>query len=180
MTHDRVVSFYSGGVDHRGRTLEEILVWPDDELEAVHDYIQWMFPTVAPSPVNPAAPLVTGSTRASFAASAELQNALRRSFDRMLAFYGLRRDTEGPEHVRIEIDRARFSDRARVWLRPGNHNHLRLTRIMQSLVALGLEAEARALQRCLLTDVSEGPGQRRITRDTLDFWNAAVPPASKQ
>jgi hypothetical protein len=174
MTHDRVVSFYSGGVDHRGRTLAEILVWPDAELEAVHDYIQWMFPTAAPSPVNPAAPLVTRSTRASFAASPGLQSALRRSLDRMLAFYGLRRETKRAGTVRIEIDPARFSDRASVWLRRGNHNHLRLTRIMQSLAALGLEAEARALQRCLLTDVFGGPGQDRVSKDTLDFWKAAV------
>ncbi len=169
MTHDRVVSFYSGGVDHRGRTLMQILAWTDDELETVHDYIQWIFPTVAPSPVNPAAPLVTAGTRAAFSASPELRTALRRSLDRMLAFYGLRHND-----ARIEIDETHFGERSPDWLRPGNHNHLRLTRIMQSLAALGLEAEARALQRCLLTDVYEGPGHRRIARDTLEFWNAAV------
>lgn len=174
MTHDRVVSFYSGGVDHRGRTLAQILVWPDDELEAVHDYIQWVFPTVAPSPVNPAAPLVTGGTIASFAAGPELRTALRRSLDRMLAFYGLRRDTKAAGAVRIEIDPERFSDRARTWLRPGNHNHLRLTRIMLSLSALGLVAEARALQRCLVRDVYEGPGRNLVTTDTHEFWLHAV------
>lgn len=176
MTNDRVVSFYSGGVDHRGRTLAQILEWTDDELEAAHDYIQWAFPTVAPSPVNPAAPLVTGSTIASFADSPELRTVLRHTLDRMLVFYGLRPDTTATGGVRIEIDPGRFSDRARAWLRPGNHNHLRLTRIMQSLSTLGLLTEARALQRCLLTDVFEGPGQGRITRETLDFWKAAVTP----
>ena len=180
MTHDRVISFYSGDVDHRGRTLAQILAGTDDELEAVHDYIQWVFPTVAPSPVNPAAPLVTGSTRAAFAARPELRATLRGSLDRLLAFYGLRRTTEPAGNVRIEIDTAHFGARSRVWLRPGNHNHLRLTRIMQSLAALGLEAEARALQRCLLADVYEGPGQRQISRETLDFWNAAVASGSNR
>ena len=50
---DPVVSFYAGGRDSQGRTLAEILAWGDDELEAVHDYIQWMFPTSRPSGVNP-------------------------------------------------------------------------------------------------------------------------------
>lgn len=176
MLEDRVVSFYSGGVDNRGRTLAGILAWPDDQLEAVHDYIQWMFPTVAPSGVNPSAPLVTDRTIAACAASPELRHALRRSLDRMLSFYGLRRDTDPSGAVRIRIDRPHFDDRAREWLRPGNHNHLRLTRIMQSLSALGLAAEARALQRCLVTDVYEGPGRNRITDDTVGFWMAAVRP----
>jgi Opioid growth factor receptor (OGFr) conserved region. len=174
VTQGRVVSFYSGGADHRGRTLDHILAWPDDELEAVHDYIQWVFPTVTPSAVNRSAPLVTDATIGAFAARAELRTALRRSLDRMLSFYGLRRTTDASGGVRIEIDASRFSSRAREWLHPGNHNHLRLTRIMQSLSALGLAAEARALQRCLTTDVYEGPGRNRITGDTYDFWLAAV------
>jgi hypothetical protein len=176
MPEDRIVSFHSGGPDNRGRTLAGILAWPDAELEAVHDYIQWVFPTVAPSGVNPSAPLVARGTVAAFAARPELRDALRRSLDRMLSFYGLRREADPAGGWRVSIDRPRFDDRAREWLRPGNHNHLRLTRIMQSLSVLGLAAEAKALQRCLLTDVYEGPGRNRITDDTIGFWMDAVRP----
>lgn len=175
MVEDRITSFYSGGVDDRGRTLERMLAWPDEELEAVHDYIQWMFPTVAPSAVNPSAPRVAGATITAFSERPELRDALRRSLDRMLSFYGLRHaDDSG--NIRIEIDETRFTDRARVWLHPGHHNHLRLTRIMQSLAALGLMSEAQALQRCLVTDVYQGPGAGRITRETLEYWRDAVVP----
>eukprot|EP00913_Durusdinium_trenchii_P025553 g23984.t1 len=31
--------------DVQGRTLDKILLWRDDQLEAVHDYVQWIFPT---------------------------------------------------------------------------------------------------------------------------------------
>lgn len=172
MTSDPIVSFYSGGTDHRGRTLGEILSWPDDRLEAVHDYIQWVFPTIGPSGVNPYAPLVTPETAGRFQTGA-LQDGLRRSLDRMLAFYGLRR-TSDEEHAAIALDPGRFPLRARNWLTPGNHNHLRLTRIMQSLAALGLEAEARALQRCLLEHVAQGAGRGRVTRETLDYWRNAL------
>ncbi len=168
MARDPVVAFYSGGPDDRGRTLASMLAWRDDELEAVHDFIQWMFPTAVPSGVNPFAPLVTDRTVAGFAARAELRQALRRSLDRMLSFYGLCRETE-----RIRPDPSRFPDRSRVWLHPGNHNHLRLTRILQSLALLGLPDDARALQRCLL-EIAEGPARARISPRTLDFWKRAV------
>ena len=174
MATDRIVSFYSGGIDDRGRTLDAILGWPDDRLEGVHDYIQWVFPTAVPSGVNPLAPLVSDRTAAAFASSSELRGRLRRALDRMLSFYGLRRDPGPDGTVSIEIDDARFAGRSRNWLHPGNHNHLRLTRIMQSLAALGLEAEARALQTCLVTEVYEGPGRNRITRETYEFWVKAV------
>src|SRR5687767_14960180 len=64
---DAIVEFYSGGRDSAGRTLDEILAWDDDRLEAIHDYIQWLFPTRQPSGVNPFAPLVTDATVRAFA-----------------------------------------------------------------------------------------------------------------
>ena len=63
---------------------------------------------------------------------------------------------------------------ARVWLRPGNHNHLRLTRILESLATLGLVAESQALQRCLLEDICTGPGAAAVSERTVDFWRRAV------
>jgi hypothetical protein len=75
---------------------------------------------------------------------------------------------------RIEIDDSRFPARARVWLRPENHNHLRLTRIMESLATLGLTAEARALQRCLLEDIYPGAGAESVSGRTAEYWRRAV------
>lgn len=169
---DPIVAFYSGGTDDRGRTLEEIWSWSDEELEAVHDYIQWVFPTERRSPVNPGAPLVTRDTIQAFKSQPELRDRLRQSLDRMLAFYGLRRVLGGAPAV--EIDDAQFAERAPDWLRPRDHNHLRLTRIMECLATLGLRAEAKALQRCLTKDIYEGPGRSRISFETYDFWLDAL------
>lgn len=166
---DPIVAFYSGSPDTAGRTVEQILEWNDDRLEAVHDYIQWLFPTRQPSGVNPFAPLVTAGTVRAFAADATLRDRLRRALDRMLVFYGLRRS--GP---RIEIDESRFAARAATWLQAGNHNHLRLTRIMESLATLGLRDEALALQRCLLEDVCAGPGAGRVSARTMEFWRLSA------
>src|SRR5262249_3787518 len=85
----RIVDFYTGSApDHRGRFLREILEWPDERLESVHDFIQWLFPLPDPSPVNPHAPVIDHKTIESFAARADLRDALRTSFERMLRFYG--------------------------------------------------------------------------------------------
>lgn len=166
---DPIVAFYSGGRDASWRTLDEILSWDDDRLEVLHDYIQWIFPTRRPTGMNPLAPLVTDHSVRAFERDSALRDGLRRSFDRMLAFYGLRWHAD-----RVEIDETRFPVRARVWLHPGNHNHLRLTRIMDSLATLGLRAEAQALQRCLLEDVAAGVGAGRVSPTTIEFWRRAV------
>jgi hypothetical protein len=169
---DPIVTFYNGGRDSDGRTLADILSWNDDRLEAVHDYIQWLFPTRQPSGVNRFAPLVTDATVAAFAEDLVLRDRLRAALDRMLVFYGLQRKSG-----RIALDPSRFPLRARVWLRPGNHNHLRLTRMMQSLAALGLEADARALQRCLIDEVAGGAQGDNVSKRTLAFWTDAIAPA---
>ncbi len=165
---DPIVSFYRGGRDSEGRAVADILAWDDERLEAVHDYIQWVFPTKQPSGVNPAAPLVTAGTISEFEKDPLLRAGLRSSLDRMLRFYGLRRNAG-----RIEMDAARFPERARNWLNPGNHNHLRLTRIMDSLGTLGLRDDAEAMRRCLIDDIAAGPGAGRISPRTIEFWRRA-------
>ena len=166
---DAILEFYSGGQDHEGRTLDEILGWNDDRLEMVHDYIQWVFPSSQRSAVNPFAPLVTDETVRAFDRDPALRGRLEHAFDRMLRFYGLRMRDE-----RVGIDEPAFSSRSRVWLTPGNHNHLRLTRIMQCLSTLGLRANALALQRCLIDEVCAGPGRGRVSARTIEFWRRAV------
>jgi hypothetical protein len=166
---DAVVAFYQGERDSAGRTLADVVSWNDDRLEAVHDYIQWLFPTRQASGVNPDAPLVTDGTVAAFAADPELRDRLRSALERMLVFYGLRR-----KGSRIVIDAGAFAMRSRVWLRPNNHNHLRLTRIMQSLAALGLRDDAVALQRCLIEDVSGGPAGDNVSKRTVAFWKEVI------
>jgi hypothetical protein len=161
---DPIVAFFRGGGDAAGRTLDQILAWDDERLEAVHDYIQWLFPLPEPSPVNPVAPVVRAETVDAFARDATLRARLGVALDRMLRFYGLHRRA-----ARIEIDSTRFPARAAVWLQAGNHNHLRLTRVMRSLATLGLRDDALALQRCLLEDVYAKHPQQ-ISGATLRFW----------
>lgn len=163
----KLVAFYrDGGRDDEGRTLDEILAWPDEELEAVHDFIQWLFPLPERSGANPWAPVLDAETIAEFRAAEEMREKLRRAFLRMLKFYGLAW-TDG----RV-VRAANFERRAENWLWPGNHNHLRLTRMLRSMKLLGLEDEAMALFDALKEIQSFLPG--RIGARSFGFWRDAV------
>jgi len=147
MLNSRIIAFYSGTEpDHRGRYLHEIQRWADDQLEAVHDYIQWLFPLPEPSGFNLAAPVLNRQSIQEFRTRPDLQEKLRVSFLRMMDFYGL--DVRSGEQVTVNRT-SNFAAKATVWLSPGNHNHLRITRILRCLSLLGLEAEAKAFFDCL-------------------------------
>ena|SRR5689334_11066401 len=167
---NRLIEFYSGRApDHAGRFLHEIQQWPDDRLEAVHDFIQWLFPLTEPSPVNPLAPVLDGATIQAFQAQSELRENLNLSFLRMLRFYGLELQLEEPPSVQRA---ANFSERARNWLHAGNHNHLRITRILKSIALLGLRPEAVAFLKCLEAIYAEAPA--KISAISMEFWRKAI------
>jgi len=166
----RLVEFYSGRApDHAGRFVGQIQRWPDERLETVHDFIQWLFPLAEASPVNPLAPVLDQETIEAFAARPELRQTLRLSFLRMLDFYGLAMESGAV------LRAANFPERAENWLHPGNHNHLRITRILKSLNLLGLAEEARAFLECLEAIYAQEPG--KISGTSLRFWRAAIGPA---
>jgi hypothetical protein len=171
-TEHPIVAFYRGHrPDTRGRHLPSILAWPHRELENVHDYIQWLFPTTEPSGVNGNAPLLSDDVIATFKTDDHLRHALVRSLDVMLSFLGLHRGTvNGVTRI---IRAPNWEERRQVWLRPGNHNHLRITRMLSSLRALGCEAEAQALMDCL-SDIHANEGRNRITWDTWEYWLTAA------
>src|SRR5262245_3775127 len=129
MQESAVVAFYRGsGRDHRGRLLSHILGFSLDELERHHDYIQWLFPLPEPSGANASAPLLTQQDIAAFQYEKLLQDALLRSFELLLHFYGLELDIHA-EHAEIRPS-THFDDRRRVWLTMGNHNFLRISRML--------------------------------------------------
>jgi hypothetical protein len=131
----RLVEFYAGrGRDSRGRAIEDIWSMSLDELEQTHDYIQWLFPLRERSAVEPLTPTLDDAAIAEFQATV-LQERLVRSAATMAAFYGFQVRREG-NVWRVDLA-PNAPERQRVWLTPGNHNFLRLTRIMKSLATLG-------------------------------------------
>jgi len=167
MPNEKLIAFYrQEGTDDRGRRIDEIWSFSLEELEAVHDYIQWLFPLAERSAFNPGAPLLDDETIAPFREDATLRGNLERSLRVMLDFYGLA--IAGQEILRVPT----FTERSRNWLTPYNHNFLRLTRILKSLSLLGLDDRATQLMACLEGIDRHRPGV--IGAETMRYWRAAA------
>jgi hypothetical protein len=164
----RLTDFYRGeAADAEGRFLADVWAWDDDELEVVHDYIQWLFPLAEPSQFNPDAPLLSPEDIAAFRQDSTLQANLRKSFERILRFLGLTLANHGAV-VEGENFAARTPD---VWAYP-NHNWLRITRILGSMTLLGLGPLATALYGRLNAFYTSR--KFPISAETFQYWTDAV------
>jgi hypothetical protein len=172
MNQDPIIQFFRGsGTDHAGRRHADILAWPDHRLESVHDYIQWLFPLRRRSGFNPNAPVLTPETIEAFRWDTDLRDALLAGFRRMVSFYGF--DVRGFGDGEMQLDPVQeFAVRSRSWLTAGNHNFLRLTRILTSLRTLGCRDEAEALFDVL--DLVYRRNRTLIGDKTFGFWSSAV------
>ena len=167
-----LVRFYLGQApDDRGRMIDEIYGWDNDRLEYVHDYIQWLFPLLSRSNFNPGAPVLDQVQIEAFRSHPRLGQQLLRSFELMLRFYGLDLDTATEEPAVIRA--GRWEQRKRNWLSPGNHNYLRITRILTSLRILGAPEPARAFFAAL-DEIYHSEDGRYIGTRTYSFWKSAV------
>jgi hypothetical protein len=167
----QLIDFYGGiGVDHRGRTLDDTLARDNEWLEHTHDYIQWLFPVAEPSRFNPHAPLLTDSDRAEFERQPELRANMERAIRRMLKFYGFFVDEPGGDRTRLQI--VPLPAIRRHWLSPGNHNYLRITRILTSLKLVGLKAWAEAFFAGLSQLYQQQPSH--IGSETFAYWKRAA------
>lgn len=169
VTKHTILDFYQGspiyleGPNGRSRaTLEEIWNYDDNTLEGNHKFIQWLFPLEEESDFNPGAAMTNAEVKKAFRQDPGLQEKMRKSFAVMLKFYGLTETGLAPN----------FNERAQVWLNRGNHNYLRITRILTSLRLHGCEAEAKRffslLEKVYHTHSSQ------IGAETFGYWQSAA------
>ncbi len=151
MYEEKLISFLQGaGPNGQGRFHADILNFSDEELEEVHDYIQWLFPLREPSMAVPGSPVVESEEMAEILCNdAEVRVNMLRALDRMKRFY-----TDN-DH----------------WLAQGDHNHLRITRILKSICLLGLRDEAIAFHSFVLQRVESA---QPVTRESLAYWEKSV------
>lgn len=143
-----------------------------NQLETNHQFIQWWFPTLEQSKTQPGQPFLTQADVEQFRKNKEAQALLRARFHLMLDFYGL---SISPHTHTLEKNN-HFSARSRQWLTDGNHNLLRLTRMMNSLVTLGLWQEAVALYQGL-EKITHG----KVSTKTMAIWrNTLTKHATKE
>lgn len=138
------------GRDGGGRLAADVIHFSDDRLEAVHDYIQWLFPLPTQSGAQPGAPVLTAAEIEAIKVDRQAQETLSLATERMLRFY---RNT-------------------RWWLTAYDHNHLRITRIIRSLMLLRSAEDARSFHSAIL-DLNEAAGSP-VNTGSLAFWADAT------
>lgn len=126
-----------------------MLAFNDAALEQHHDYIQWLFPLTEPSSAMPDAPVLTEEEAMAISGSGMAQCTLAAATDRMAAFY---RDNDH-------------------WLKPSDHNHLRITRIIRALRRLRGDAAAEAFKAWVLArvDTTGAP----VSARSRGYWATA-------
>lgn len=127
--------------DCEGRTLQEVLSQSNEYWEYRHDFIQWVFPLSVPSAHNPKAPILT---------PVDIQHLqcsdMQVSVDRYLQFL---RETQN-------------------WKRGRDHNHLRISRVLQFLVLINRLDLARQVYDFVIIPPT-------IPVSTKAFWAAFLP-----
>lgn len=151
MYEGKLIAFLRGtGPDSQGRLHADILNFSDEELEEVHDYIQWLFPLREKSIAVPGSPVLESE------AMVEL----------------LRSDTEVRGHIMQALEwMKRFYAENDHWLEQGNHNHLRITRILKSVCLLGLRREAIDFYDFILRRVES---VQPVTQESLNYWQKSL------
>ena len=141
----------NNGLDHAGRTYDQILSQDDMWLETHHDWVQWCFPLFEPSQAVRNAPVLQGAEQvAQIQVSAVAQQHLAAGVARYSEF--LRQN----DH----------------WLRFHDHNHLRITRVIKALRILASDAAADDFHEFVLDQVNTR-SRRAFSPRVLEFLAAA-------
>ncbi|MFA0028081.1 opioid growth factor receptor-related protein [Vibrio breoganii] len=150
--------------DHKGRRIEQIWALDSFWLEYDHEYIQWLFPIDTPSRFHSHSPIACQSTQDYFCACEVLREAQLHSLGMMLDFFGMR------FFGNSIVPKEDLNMQEHPWLKPMDHNHLRITRIIRSLALLGQAELSQTFQMAMLKTARE---QGDVNEDTLGFWRQA-------
>jgi hypothetical protein len=166
MFESKIIKFYEKRAnDNYGRSLDQMQHYNYDQLEHIHDYIQWMFPLKEKSRVNLSAPIITAKDIIYIKQSDVIKQNMLASKIVITNFWGIRKEySENKYNIR--------KDRIQTWLTPGNHNFLRVTRVLKSLIIFDLRNEAENLFKCL--NEIRNNGNQNIIGESFFWWEKAI------
>lgn len=148
----RIYNFFNGtDTDHAGRTIQDYLDMSNETLELIHDYIQWAFPTRQPSQCQAAnAPLLS---------------------DEAVALVNDDMTAQG-NYYSMWIRITRFYMETNHWLVDTDHNHLRITRIIESSAEFFNVRTAEIFAKIILNrNIDAGSP---VSAKSMDFWMRAL------
>jgi hypothetical protein len=163
-----IVAFLRGDrPDWDGRWLADIRTWDHVRLEQDHHYIQWLFPLTSESEAV-FAPRLREFEVDELRNDAKLQGELIASLRQILGFFGFDL-MERFSSLRVSKSHD-FIARSAIWITPGNHNYLRISRILGSLTLAGLKVYSAAFLDALESLYETPEGSASIDRLALWYW----------
>ena len=145
-----LLEFLEGkSTDNFERMIHDVWNFNDQQIERMHNFIQWLFPLAVPSASVPGAPVLTKDDIVAIRASDTAQDNICKSAE----WYGS------------------FLERNDFWKKPHDHNHLRITRVIRSLRLLVDEDEADAFRIEIYSLL--GDSLSLIPKKTRQFWDEA-------
>lgn len=136
--------------DHRGRYLRDIWDFDDKAIEHTHDFIQWMFPLKERSGSVPGVPTLSAKDIDAIHGS----DVARANLERSVQWY------------------LGFLQRNDYWVKPYDHNHLRITRVIKALDLLLSQRVALTFLNSVLEVVGESVDS--VSQAAIRFWKAAI------
>lgn len=183
-----ILEFYRDNEPNQeGLFLSDIIKFNDEQLEDNHCYIQWLFPLKEASSCVPGSPVLTEEdievftshpmTTEEMGENLKLRGKFIDAFYLMIHFYGLRLEISKDEmpkltNLFIAIDPNTFDSKSKKWITPKNHNFLRITRILRSLILLGHESSANMFYKCLCEIYEDH--KDIIGSTTKQFWDESM------
>ena len=151
MNNRILIDFLKGIAPNKhGRTIYDICNYTDEQIESVHNYIQWLFPIREMSEQVMGSPYLDNEDEIKIIKEdLDIQENLIKSLMRMQIFY---RDND-------------------FWLQPNDHNHLRITRILKSITFLSSKENTIEFYDFIMRRVKEF---QPVTEESLEFWKTAI------
>jgi hypothetical protein len=157
------------GTDAAGRTFDDIMAFNDEQLEKVHDYIQWIFPSLTPSGSQPQSPILDEETISVFKQSYIFSKRFHDALIKIFHFWNI------PVIKGESISTDDMNTEGFEWLLRGNHNQLRISRVLESTRLLGYKDVTRDLFNKLVKFVGNTqPYQHQLTAKNIAYWYQAA------
>ncbi len=138
-----------------------MLAYSDERLEECHDYIQWVFPTAEASRFALVFPVLTDADVVALQASPEARTRMLAALNRFRAFFGLGKGG---------VSGTDFNEDRWYWCDSGDHNLLRITRIIRSLRLFGEEDAATQFA----ADAMAVAHECHLSSEAIKFWGRAL------
>lgn len=160
------LDFLSGtGLDQNGRTIADYIRFEPEDWEGCHDVIQWAFPTRTVSHYNGHAPILPETFNPTTEQCMNVEHLFRLYLDAMGIAVG-----PGWTHYQMLSFKVRSIAQSE-WIRIGDHNYKRFSRIIECLKAFGLEKHAEDFHDFLVFDFAVQYSDN-VDAKTVAFWTA--------